>query len=593
MKANCRIQLALVLGIAAMQGACGSDDPTRVGRPPVVKSFTPSTRALTVYVGDVVDFRLSAFDPDLDPLSTTYTVDGVVAGTGERFQYNVDDVGSVTIRASVGDGQYVSYIEWTLTRKIPSNFPPSFTATLPVESEPRLVIGNDMNFGVQAADPEGAPITYRFTVDDVVVADAQQFVYHATTTGYQDIEAFASDGVHTISRAWRLKVTEVPDGIPPAPIDIVLAETGGDPGEIDLEWIAVGEDDMTGTASQYRVRTLPTPILTEQDWGRASERPGVPPPVAAGQPMSMTLTGLQPARMTYIAIRAEDDFGNQSPLLESPSATTRGLTISGVVLDALTNQPISDATVSFGSNSSVTDINGGWTLRELGVGTSSLVTRDEPNVGVGAYYDYTLQYTVVHGDMVELYLLPDLALETTEYADFLTWFRIMTDTSGNPYGTETRRWELPITLYVRAFSKGGLDYGATIERIAIEFRYLLGEDMFTIVYDGLADGVETVYLDNIAHDNYRTQEWTDDWYPHLGMIQFRTVYDPGNEDWFAKVVRHEIGHALGLNHSIDSRHLMVAGIVPQVDTFSNDEIAVIQCRYRLPRGWDTRGYDRE
>jgi hypothetical protein len=593
MKPNCRIQLALVLGFAAMQGSCGSDDPTRVGRPPVVQSFTPSTRAFTVFVGQTVDFRLEAFDPDLDPLSTTYTVDGAVAGTGQQFHYDVNDVGDVTIRATVGDGEYVSFIEWRLRREIPINLPPLFTATQPVEDEPRVVIGSDLFFGVQAVDPEGAPITYRFTVDNVLVAEERQFLFHGTAMGFKAIKAFASDGVHTITRDWTLKVTDVPDLIPPAAIDITLAETGVNPGEVDLQWIAVGEDDMTGIPSQYRVRTLPTPILTEQDWERASERPAVPAPIEAGQTMSMTLTGLQPARTTFIAIRAEDDFGNQSPLVESPAVTTRGMSISGVVLDALTNQVIPGVTLMLGLKTVVSDQNGEWAISELGVGPASFIVRDETGVGVGPYYDYTFTYTIVHQDVVDLYLLPDHAMQSTQYADFLTWFRVMTDASGNPYGTETRRWELPITLYVRPYNKDGLDYAATVERVANDFFGIMGEPVFSVVRDGLTDGVETVYLDNLAHDNYRIQEWTEDWYPHLGLISFRTIYALPQEDWFAKVSRHEMGHALGLNHSTDSGHMMVAGMVPQVDDFSSDEIAVILCRYHMPRGWDTRGYERE
>lgn len=586
-----RKSLVLLLGAATMLGSCSTDDPTRVGRPPVVESFTPNNRSFTTYVGDVVDFRVDVFDPDNDPMSVEYTVDGVTAATGEHFSYPVNETGAVTVRATVRDGEHVSFVEWHLKREIPINFPPMITAAQPLEPNPTLVIGNDMSFGVLAADPEGGPLTYGFTVDGVTVASVRQFVYHASATGIKIVRATASDGVHSVSREWRLKVTEIPDAIPPGPIDIILAQTGTNPGEIDLQWIAVGKDGMAGVASQYRVRTLTTPIVTEDDWQRASERPNVPPPQNAGETMSMTLTGLQPARETYLAVRAEDDFGNQSPLVETPLVITRGMHISGIVRDARTNQPLAGATVSFGLATTVSDASGAWELNELGMGTDYIAVRDETDPGIGPYYDYTLAYTIVHQDYVPLYLLPVVTLQTQEYPDFLTWFRNMTDIAANPFGSQTRRWELPITLYVRAFNKSGLDYQAAIDGVAQEFNAILGEPVFTVVTSGLSEGVETTYLDNLAHDNYGVDEWTTDWYPHRGTIEFRTVYSEPTTDVLQMVARHEMGHVLGLNHSTDNMHLMVGGASPQVDFFNQDEIAVMQCQYHLPRGWDCRRYE--
>ena len=210
---------------------------------------------------------------------------------------------------------------------------------------------------------------------------------------------------------------------------------------------------------------------------------------------------------------------------------------------------------------------------------------------IGAYYDYTLPYTIVHEDDVQLFLLPNMTLQTHEYADFLMWFRQMTDIAANPFGSQTRRWELPITLYVRAFNKSGLDYQSAIDDVAQEFNAILGENVFNVVTTGLTMGVETTYLDNLTNDNYGVREWTDDWFPRRGTIEFRTVYSEPTTDVLEMVARHEMGHVLGLNHSTDFGHLMVGGVSPLVDYFSPDEIALIQCQYHLPRGWDSRRFE--
>jgi hypothetical protein len=105
--------------------------------------------------------------------------------------------------------------------------------------------------------------------------------------------------------------------------------------------------------------------------------------------------------------------------------------------------------------------------------------------------------------------------------------------------------------------------------------------------------VETVYVDDLPQDNYGVEEWTSDWYPRRGLIEFRTVYSAPTESVLQVVARHELGHVLGMNHSTDWAHLMVGGLAPQVSHFSNDEVAIIQCRYHLPRGWDNRRYERD
>ena len=593
MRQSARVWFVVALAAAGGLCACGADDPSRVGRPPIVSSYVPAVRQLTAYVGDTLSFRVDAFDPDQDRLATSFMVDGGVVATSSHWNYAVVDTGLVTIRGSVTDGEQASFIEWTVSRQRPINLAPVIDAILPLESSPVLVIGNRMDFAIRATDPESMPLSYSFAVDDSVVAEDRQFSYQATSVGWKSVRAVVSDGEKSAAREWSLRVTEIPDTIAPARVDVTRAVPGEFPGEIVIDWIAVGRDGMAGLASGYQVRTAPDPILNETDWGRGSERPGVPAPAPPGQTMTMVVGGLLPARLTYVAVRAVDDFGNYSPLGTAPSVWIRGMSFSGRVVDAVSGAGIAGASLVLGLAETSTDSLGEYRFRELGPMTTTMTVRDERDPGVGGYFNYQTSYTVVHNDVVPYYLVPNLNLDTDAYSDFLQFFRAMTDVAGNPYGERQRRWELPINLYVRPFTRNGLDYGATVERVAREFDSLLGVQVFNLVTARPAGGVETVYRDGLAQDHYELTEFTSDWYPRQGVIEFRTVYSVSTEDVLARTARHELGHVLGLNHSLDPSHLMLGGSqAPTAESFTPDELAVIRCLYTLPRGWDNRLFAR-
>ncbi|HWP70398.1 MAG TPA: hypothetical protein VNM36_04845, partial [Gemmatimonadaceae bacterium] len=341
------VSLCTVLAVAS----CGSNDPTRVDRPPVVNSYSPTTRTLNAFVGDTLQFQIDAFDPDHDALTTSYAIDDRFVFDGTTWNYVIEDTGAVSVRGTVSDGEHTSYIDWHLTTSVPINLPPVIETSLPQEASPVLVIGNSMNFAVIAADPELDALTYSFAVNDSLVATQRQFVYKATSVGIKRIRVVVSDGDKIAWHDWQLKVTTVPDNIPPATVLITLAETGQEPGEINIEWTAVGRDGMSGLPSQYQVRTSPVPVLTEADWNRGSDRPNVPAPAQPGQTMRMVVGGLQPARLTYIAVRAIDDFANISALPPPVQAVTRGMRFGGRVIDTVTWQGIPGATVSFGIQS--------------------------------------------------------------------------------------------------------------------------------------------------------------------------------------------------------------------------------------------------
>jgi hypothetical protein len=406
--------------------------------------------------------------------------------------------------------------------------------------------------------------------------------------------AVVSDGEEFATRLWHLSVTPVPDTIPPAEVQVLAVETGDEPGEIDIEWIAVGADGMEGVASNYMVRTSPAPILDEISWQRASERPGVPPAASPGEVMSMVVAGLTPARFTYIAVRAVDAFGNLSPLgTTSPGGYIRGMRISGKVMDSVTGLPLPNTSVELAHFNTTTDADGNFEFIELPPLNEFLVVTDEDLVGeIGEYYDLNLPYKVQHLDDLRVYLIPDYPLDSEYYADFgfLTFFIGMTAELGIPFPNDQRRWEEPVDVFALPYVNEGLDYQATIHQTVLDLNTYLGMELFNVLTGVPAVGVACYYRNDITYDNYSVEQWSDDYYPLKATIEFRDHYSSPTKLAFERVIRHEFGHALGLNHSTDVNHLMVGGIAPRVDNFSDDEIAVIRTRYHIPRGLPLSAY---
>lgn len=584
-----RSRLVFAAGLVVLYGSLScSEDPARVGRPPVVEGFTPSNQDLDVFTGDTLEFSISAVDPDRAALRLQFVMDDSVVATGTDWEYVVADTGDVMVRCVVSDGEYESSIRWKLNRRLRINYPPVIRTFFPVESNPTMVVGTQLGFAVEAIDDDRDKLEYSFSVDGQEVNKMDHYQYDATEEGEFVVEARVTDGELISKHMWNLTVTGVPDTVPPAEVVITGLQPGTNPGEVDVTWVAVGQDGMDGQASNYLVRTSPAPVLTEENWLRASEISGVPDPVPAGETMSMTITGMIPGRYTHVTVRAVDDFGNLSPIGESPGVYTKGMYISGIARNALTLEPVSGLTIGLTTLQTTTDANGEFEFTELPPLEGTLTATDEDVVGdIGEYFDYVAAYEVVHNDYLELYMMPNIPLVSTtwyEYTNFYILYRDMTDLEGVPVPSGQRRWNLPIDIYIPPFVRNGLDYRQTIVNILPEFDAILGTQVFNLV-DTIPDvGVSTRFDDGADADNYLVTERDAYFFPITGRVRFRTVYSSDSAPQFKVVVRHEFGHVVGLQHSSDPYHLMVGGTVPRVSNFTLDEISVMKVFYNIPRG---------
>jgi lysophospholipase L1-like esterase len=89
-----------------------------------------------------------------------------------------------------------------------------------------------------------------------------------------------------------------------------------------LGWIATGDDGETGRATRYRIRYSEDEFSDEQVWNNSAEIPTDTRPQLAGAMETAAVLELGPAKTWHIAVRAEDETGNLSPLSGSVQVTT-------------------------------------------------------------------------------------------------------------------------------------------------------------------------------------------------------------------------------------------------------------------------------
>jgi hypothetical protein len=113
------------------------------------------------------------------------------------------------------------------------------------------------------------------------------------------------------------------DTIPPAKIkDLTLLDCSVTAESITLTWTAVGDDGNIGQASRYDIRYSTQPILTDEDFNRATQLEVKPQPKPSGEKETFTVGGLEQGTEYYFAIKVIDDANNISELSNCVSART-------------------------------------------------------------------------------------------------------------------------------------------------------------------------------------------------------------------------------------------------------------------------------
>ncbi|GEM_PF-5333690 len=115
------------------------------------------------------------------------------------------------------------------------------------------------------------------------------------------------------------------DTIPPAQIND-LKVVASDFKSVTLEWTAVGDDGVNGTAARYDLRKATSPIFLRATTWAAQERVNdTPRPLLAGTKQRMVITPLASSETFYFAIRAVDEGNNVTEPSNIVQVTTEPL----------------------------------------------------------------------------------------------------------------------------------------------------------------------------------------------------------------------------------------------------------------------------
>jgi chitodextrinase len=122
-----------------------------------------------------------------------------------------------------------------------------------------------------------------------------------------------------ISNVVSKATTVAPDVIRPAAIAVSI--TGQTDSTVTLQWTAVGDDSLTGTATSYDLR-FSTAAISAGNFASATQVTGEPTPGAPGTVQTYTVRNLSRQVAYWFAVKASDESGNVSAISNVPTVTT-------------------------------------------------------------------------------------------------------------------------------------------------------------------------------------------------------------------------------------------------------------------------------
>ena len=185
-----------------------------VNRAPAMLTLSPSENP-TIDENTVALFRIETMDPDGDPIEYRWFVDGLKTGNNTSVYEYVTGYGSAgeyVIKCTISDGIETIPFTWDLTVNN-VNRPPTDIRFIP-ENNPIISENDTQEFGVEAVDPDGDPISYSWYLNGNPVqggTDGSSYVFDSdfSSEGTYEVKVIMSDGSVEISHIWYLFVSQM------------------------------------------------------------------------------------------------------------------------------------------------------------------------------------------------------------------------------------------------------------------------------------------------------------------------------------------------------------------------------------------------
>jgi len=176
-----------------------------------MKNPIPVFASVTIEAGQFQIFSISVSDPDNDPLTLKWYVDNkkrVESGSSFNWTTSDTEVGSHEVKVTASDGSDTTSHLWSASVQA-VNHPPLIDATSPSDRVVTMTSEGTQVFQVQATDPEGNSLIYKWTLDGVIVGSQEDYQYlpDDSSVGTHLLKFEVSDGELSAFVNWTVEVT--------------------------------------------------------------------------------------------------------------------------------------------------------------------------------------------------------------------------------------------------------------------------------------------------------------------------------------------------------------------------------------------------
>ena len=310
-----------------------------------------------------------------------------------------------------------------------------------------------------------------------------------------------------------------------------------------------------------------------------------PVPEAPGTPQQVEISGLPIARDLWVGIRSYDAAGNRSPDSDLATARVPGLSFTGRLVDVYGKVPVQGLPVRLTAGpvfNLTTDANGEFSVDDLTPGAMAVEVVSGPTLP--AYHGMN-EFIVIERDSTHVfYMIPVQATISPALGGItlLQFLQQMTLTDRDPF--IFAKWRKhPVACYIPPFvNTSGIDYGMQSRTAAQRWMDRTGENLFQFVTQPPDTGIVVTYKSRAAMGS-RTAVTKTTLGPdrHPIMVEVLVADDVAVENFMYRVMLHEFGHTIRLDHAPTAEFIMYVGL-PLPPDISDDEVNLVRLHEALP-----------